>query len=151
MKKKLILLPLLILPMLVVGCTSKAYSPKLPYPGIPDDPGGGGGGGEDPDVPTEFNMVVRFYLSYSNSDELLCSMEWYSLRPITNENVPAEAKAYVAGTNYKNNGAPDDLYPVFLGWSEYPSSIDEEKLWDFENDYKQSNILSLYGIWVSEN
>ena len=45
--------------------------------------------------------------------------------------------------------APDPLYPTFLGYSEYSSSIDEDHIWDFAKDYKQSNILKLYGIWVS--
>ena len=144
MKKKLFVLPLLLLPMLEVGSTTQSYTPRVPYPGIPDDPGGGGGGGggEDPDIPDEFNMEVRFYLSYSNSDEPLYVMDWYSLVPLGT--CPDQAKLTDAQ-------APDPLYPVFLGYSEYPSSIDEEHLWNFETDYKQSNILSLYGIWVSNS
>ena len=44
--------------------------------------------------------------------------------------------------------AADPLYNKFLGYSEYSSSIGDN-IWDFENDYKQSNVLNLYGIWVS--
>ena len=142
MKKKLFLLPLLAIPLLVASCKGQAYTPKVPYPGIPDAPGGGDGGGGQPDDPyeeLEKNMTVRFYLNYSNSDEPLFEMDWWSLRPL--KECPEEAKLTDAD-------APDPLYPKFLGYSEYPTCIDESLLWDFENDYKQSNILSLYGIWV---
>ena len=71
-------------------------------------------------------------------------MKWYMLKPIGEE--PAEAKAALQAHLAEH----DELYPTFLGWSEYSSSLDKSKLWNFETDYKQSNILSLYGIWVSE-
>ena len=55
--------------------------------------------------------------------------------------IPEEAKL-------ADKDAADPLYGKFLGYSEYSSSIGEN-LWDFENDFKQSNVLNLYGIWVS--
>jgi hypothetical protein len=69
-------------------------------------------------------------------------MDWYSLVPL--KTCPEEAVLTDAM-------APDALYPHFIGYSEYPSALDESLLWDFENDYKQSNILNLYGIWVSNS
>ena len=127
---------------LFVSCTSvSSYTPRVPYPGIPDDPGGGEGGGGGPDIPEEYNMTVNFYLNYSNSDEPYYTMEWYSLVPLGS--CPDEAKL-------DSVTPPDPLYPNFLGYSEYPSSIDDSHLWNFETDSKQSNILSLYGIWVSD-
>lgn len=142
-KTKYILLAFLL--TFLVGCSGTTYTPKVPYPGIPDAPSGGGGGGEGPggggeELPEEKNMVVNFYLNYSNSDEPIYTMEWYSLTPL--KAIPDEAKLTDAD-------APDPLYPHFLGYSEYPSSIDDSHLWNFETDYKQSNVLSLYGIWVS--
>ncbi len=139
MKKKLFLLPLLVLPLLVAGCKTMTYTPRVPYPGIPEDPGTGPGG-DDPGEPIEKNMVVNFYLNYSNSDTPIYTMEWWSLKALGE--CPEEAILTDAD-------APDPLYPKFLGYSEYPSSIDESHLWDFANDYKQSNILNLYGIWVA--
>ena len=142
MNKKVFLLPLLTISLLIAGCNgAEAYNPKIPYPGIPevtppDDSEGGG------DLPEEFNMVVYFYLDYSHSDTPIYQMDWYSLTPL--RSCPEQAVLTDAD-------APDPLYPHFLGYSEYPSSIDEEHLWNFETDYKQSNILSLYGIWVSNS
>ena len=141
-KTKYLLLAFLL--TFLVGCSGSTYTPNIPYPGIPDDPGSGGGdpgGGGGEEDPGEFNMVVNFYLNYSNSDEALYTMNWYSLKPLGS--MPEEAKL-------TDVDAPDPLYPHFLGYSEYPSSLDGSHLWNFETDYKQSNVLSLYGIWVSE-
>ena len=126
MKKQLLVL--LALPLLA-GCTgSYTYTPKYPYPG------------EDP-VVKEQNLVVYFYLDYSHSDEPLYEMKWYLLEPLGK--CPNEAVL-------TDKDAPDPLYPKFLGYSEYPTCIDEEKIWNFETDYKQQNPLKLYGIWVAE-
>ena len=72
MKKKY-LLPLLALPLLMASCNSSLYTPSINYPGIPEHVpgGGGGGGGGGGDLPEEFNMVVNFYLNYSNYLNLL--------------------------------------------------------------------------------
>ena len=144
MMKKKYLLPLLALPLLMASCNSSLYTPSINYPGIPEHvPGGeGGGGGGGGDLPEEFNMVVNFYLNFSNSDTRIYTMDWYSLVPL--KTCPEEAVLTDAM-------APDALYPHFIGYSEYPSALDESLLWDFENDYKQSNILNLYGIWVSNS
>ncbi len=123
--KKLLLL--LVLPLLA-ACSGSTYIPKFPYPG------------EDP-VIKEFDMTVNFYLDYTHSDEPLYTMKWYMLEPL--KECPAEAVLTDAN-------APDPLYPMFLGYSEYSSSIDEDHIWNFATDYKQSNILNLYGIWAAK-
>jgi len=141
MKKKIILISLLALPLLV-ACTQSIYYPHHSYPGDPfSEQGGGGSGDVDPDIPEEENMTVNFYLDYSHSDEPIYSMRWYMLVPL--KECPAEAVL-------DDSKAADPLYGHFLGYSEYSSSIDESKLWNFETDYKQSNVLNLYGIWVSK-
>ena len=136
-KNKALLLGLLVLPLLA-SCTETIIKPKRSYPGDPI---------ENKEQFEETNMTVYFYLSYSQSEEekVLYSMKWYMLKPMGE--CPAEATAAVQAAI--TNGDIDPLYPTFLGWSEYSSSIDESKLWNFETDYKQSNILNLYGIWVS--
>lgn len=146
MMKKKILLPFLMFSFLAASCSSEIIVPSANYPGIPDYPSPGGGGG-DPDVPTEFNMTVNFFKSYSESanpdktPKPFYSMRWYTLKEIGE--VPLEAVL-------TDQDAPDPLYPHFIGYSEYPSAIDESLLWDFAEDYYSSNILNLYGIWVCE-
>ena len=153
-KNKLLLMSLLLIPALA-GCSGYNYNPKTPYPGDPFNQNEGA----DPvaEEEAEFNMTVYFYLDYAHSDQPkevktddeyvrndvrqpVYVMKWYMLKPLGE--CPAKAKLTDAD-------AADPLYGKFLGYSEYPSSIDGSKLWDFKQDYKQSNILSLYGIWVS--
>lgn len=142
MKKKFFILSLIILPVLAACSLTETITPTHEYPGDPFAPGGGGEDGEDGgDIDTsEFNMTVNFYLNYSNSDTPLYSMRWYMLKPLGAE--PAEAKITA-------DMAPDPLYPNYLGYSEYSSSLDASLLWNFETDFKQGNVLNLYGIWVA--
>lgn len=125
MKKKL-LLTILVLPLLASCSGSETYNPRFAYPG------------EDP---KEFDMTVNFYLDYSHSDEPLYTMRWYQLEPLGE--CPTEAKL-------DDSKAADPLYPTFIGYSEYPSAIDEDLIWNFATDYKQYNVLNLYGIWVAK-
>lgn len=134
-KSKLLLVSLLALPLLS-ACTETIIKPKRPYPGDPIE--------EKTKYEEEQNMTVNFYLDFSHSEEPIYSMRWYMLKPLGEE--PAEA----AKALEENADKHDELYPDFLGWSEYSSSLDESKLWNFETDYKQSNILNLYGIWVNK-
>ena len=153
-KNKLLLMSLLLIPTLA-GCNSYNYIPKTPYPGDPFNQNEGADPAAEEEA--EFNMTVYFYLDYAHSEqpkevktddeyvrndvrEPVYVMKWYMLKPLGE--CPTKAKLTDAD-------AADPLYGKFLGYSEYPSSIDGSKLWDFKQDYKQSNILSLYGIWVS--
>ena len=133
-KNKILLLGLLVLPLLA-SCNETIIRPSRSYPGDPI---------EDKEEFEEYNMTVNFYLDYSHSEEPIYSMRWYMHKPLGEE--PAEAAALLE----ENADKHDSLYPDFLGWSEYSSSLDESKLWNFATDYKQSNILSLYGIWVNK-
>ena len=135
-KSKFLLLGLLVLPLLA-SCKETIVKPRRSYPGDPI---------EEKEKFDEKNMTVNFYLDYSHSEEPAYSMRWYMLKPLESE--PEEAKKAVQAAI--TNGDIDPLYPAFLGWSEYSSSIDGSRLWNFETDYKQSNILNLYGIWASE-
>ena len=167
-KNKLFIVALLALPLLA-ACSQTIYYPSYSYPGNPlinsrtSKPGASDSSGdisgsqpadsssqeddEDEDDGddidrSEFNMTVYFYYDYSHSDEPICSMRWYMLVPIEEKNIPEQARL-------EDKDAQDPLYWKFLGYSEYPSALDESLLWDFENDYKQSNVLKLYGIWVA--
>ena len=139
-KSKLFLMSLLLIPALA-ACNNYVYDPgeDMPYPGDPFNQNEGADPAL-PDIDAEFNMTVYFYLDYSHSDEPLYEMRWYMLAPL--EKIPDEAKL-------EDKDAPDPLYWKFLGYSEYPTCLDESKLWNFETDYKLSNVLKLYGIWVN--
>ena len=155
-KNKLFLMSLLLIPALA-GCNGYTYVPKNPYPGDPFNQNEGADP-DQPEIDAEFNMTVYFYLDYSHSEqpkdtsktddeyvqtnpnEPVFVMKWYMLKPLGE--CPERAKLTDAD-------AADPLYGKFLGYSEYPSCIDGSKLWDFKQDYKQFNILNLYGIWVS--
>ena len=151
MKKQFYLLTLLF--PLLAGCASSfTYEPRIPYPEeddadqpSEDDPG------------EELPMTVYFYLDYSHSDdptndiknpdgsttvvpEYIYKLSWTMLKPLGS--CPTEALL-------DDSKAADPLYPHFLGYSQYPTCIDTSKLWDFETDYFQSNVLNLYGIWVA--
>ena len=162
-KNKVLLASLLVLPLLA-ACSQSVYIPKFSYPGDPiygDAGNGEHNGGEEGeggvDV-SEANMTVNFYLDFSHSEiankeyegmsdknanecKPIYTMRWYMLKPLGE--CPKEALL----TDAK---AADPLYNHFLGYSEYPSAMDETLLWNFETDYKQSNVLNLYGIWVSK-
>ena len=147
--KKLFVLGLALLPLMIACASEAIYNPSYDWPGDPingEKPGGGGGQGDsqgeggDTEEDEEKNMTVYFYLDYSHSETPIYKMRWYMLRPLgecPNDAILTDADA------------ADPLYSQFLGYSEYPSSIDDAHIWNFETDYKQSNILNLYGIWVS--
>lgn len=160
-KNKVLIASLLVLPLLA-ACTQTVFVPKHSYPGDPihGDAGEGGEGGEGEggtDV-SEANMTVNFYLDFSHSENTnkeysgltdknakdctpIYTMRWYMLKPL------GKCPEAALLTDAK---AADPLYGHFIGYSEYPSCMDESLLWNFETDYKQANILNLYGIWVSK-
>ena len=89
----------------------------------------------------EKDQIVSFYLDYSHSEEPYFVYEWYSLIPMGE--CPEQCRL-------TSDDASDPLFPVFVCWSEYPSSIDDSHAWDFEKDSKGGVELKLYGIWASE-
>lgn len=153
MKKKLLLL--LVLPLLAACSGSQNYVPKRAYPG-PD--------------PKPFDMTINFFLDYSHSTKWgideetgkvidvetpIYSMRWYMLEPLGT--CPAEVLTkidlYAKNQYVDENGnkiEKDTLYPTFLGFSDTSSALDEDLIWNFETDYRQTNIVNLYGIWVAQ-
>ena len=164
-KNKLFIAALITLPLLA-ACSQTVYRPEYPYPGDPlktskTSGASGDEGGGDIEL-GEKNMTVYFYLDSSHTEDPVKDangsvktdenyvreneyqpvyvMKWYMLYPLGE--IPKEAKL-------EDKDAADPLYWKFLGYSEYPTCLDESKLWNFETDYKQSNVLKLYGIWVA--
>jgi len=90
----------------------------------------------------EKTQTYHFFIDYSHSDVDFYTLKWWALTPIGK--CPAECEL-------GSEDATDSLFPVFLGWSLYPSAIDASKLWDFATDYKTALKVSLYGIWVAND
>ena len=143
-KNKVLFIGLLMVPLLS-ACNMTIITPSRSFPGDIV---------ENKETFNETNMTVNFYVDYSRSDdsiEPIYSVRWYMLKPLSEEiknNAYAAIEACKVSTDPMKK--PDPLYPKFLGFSEYSSSLDDSKLWKWETEYKQSNILKLYGIWVSE-
>lgn len=132
---KKILLPILFTTLLLTGCNKSSNK---------DQGGGGSSGGDDDSGETvqEKNQTINFYIDYWHSEEPYYSMEWYANKPLGE--CPKECQLTSAN-------ATDPLFPVFLGWSRYSSSIDDSNLWNFAKDSKAGVELNLYGIWVAED
>lgn len=45
---------------------------------------------------------------------------------------------------------PDSTFPKFLGLSFHGLCLDSSDLWDFTKDYKQLAVVTLYGVWYSD-
>lgn len=133
-KNKFLLLGLLVLPLLSACSGQTVIKPKRSYPGDPV---------EEKEKFEEYNMTVNVYLDFSHSETPIFSDRWYMLQPLSEEIKNAAYKAIE-----DNKDKADPLYPDFLCFSEYSSSIDDTNAWNFETSYKQGNILNLYGIWV---
>ncbi len=45
---------------------------------------------------------------------------------------------------------PDPTFPKLLGLSFHGLCLDSSDLWDFTKDYKQLAVVTLYGVWYSD-
>ena len=125
---------LLLFPFLVLaasGCFKKNKSSSVETSSV-----------EESSTPSEEekNQTYKFFIDYWHSDEPLYTMKWYQGKPLGF--CPEECKL-------TDEDATDPAFPHFLGWSEYSSALDEEKLWDFETSSRLNSTVNLYGIWVS--
>lgn len=91
---------------------------------------------------SEKNQTYHFFIDYSHSEEDFYTLKWWTLTPIGT--CPAECEL-------SSKDATDPLFPVFLGWSLYPSAIDDSKLWNFATDSRAAIKVSLYGVWVAND
>ena len=123
MKKSLILFSLFGL-LSLVACNNKPAVEPEPEPDPIVDP---------------YNQTYKFYLDYSHSDEPLYSLEWWRGRPL--------GKMPDAIKGIGDADASDPLFPHFIGWSKYSSSLDDSKLWDFAKDSADYKEVYIYGIW----
>lgn len=105
--------------------------------------GGSSGGSTDTGGDTSErtkNQKYNFYIDYWHSDEPMKVVEWYTGVPLGE--CPEECRL-------TSSDATDPAFTTFLGWSQYSSSIDGSKLWDFSTGTSMNRTVNLYGIWVS--
>ena len=97
----------------------------------------------DPET-VPYNQTYYFHLDYSHSEnnDAIAKVQWWRGYPLGE--VPEKCKL-------ESKDASDPLFPVFLGWSEYSSSLDDSLLWNFKTDFKQTQTVHLYGIWVADD
>ena len=87
-------------------------------------------------------QTYNFYLDFWHSDKPIYTLMWWQYRELGS--CPEEAKLTDAN-------ASDPLFPHFLGYSRYSSSLDGSLLWDFANEAPATVTINLYGIWVSND
>ena len=94
-----------------------------------------------PDEDTEKKQTYKFFLDYSHSDEVFYTMKWWNGYPLVTCPEPCQLTS---------EDAPDEAFPIFLGWSKNSISVDGEGLWNFATDTSMNREVILYGIWASE-
>jgi len=93
----------------------------------------------DSSLPEETDLIISFYIDYNNIDEPYATLNWYTGKPITNANKPANPSQSM-----------DPAFGKFVGWSSHTIIDDLKDLWNFETDVVPvgSYTFELYGIWI---
>lgn len=115
------------------------------------------GGDDDDDV---LLCTYQIYFSYSHTTKYNPETKKDEESPILSftapmlsplgaipEEINTEEKVLAKGAEL--GYAVDPAFPTFLGFSFNGLCLDESGLWDFTKDYKQLAVVTLYGIWVS--
>ena len=137
-----------------------------------DQGGGSGGGGQGGDVTPddegeeELMCTYSIYFSYSHTtkynadtkkdeDSPILSFEAPMLKPygkvpdeLAENGVLSETKVRALGT--AQGYTVDPAFPTFKGFSFHGLCLDDSDLWDFTKDYKQLAVVTLYGVWYSD-
>ena len=103
---------------------------------------------------SEYNTTINFYFDHTqttgiNGNDLpLLSVRWYMKKPleVCPSEVDSEEKVLALGRALGFELKYDFVH--FIGFSLYPTCLDESKLWDFSKDVKLQSVTNLYGIWV---
>ena len=161
MKKNILLL--LLAGFLLAGCSSElGYTPRNGGKYVPWEE-------EEEDEPGEDDTVTctyQFFFSYSHTtkyDEVLkkdvsCPIFTLHDQPMFTPigacpaqiDTKEELIALVKQKGYPEETLDTETFDKFLGFSYNTVCLDETGLWNFASDTKQQAIISLYGIWVSE-
>ena len=164
---KKILLPIVAAMLLLGGCSKElVYKPKkggtyIPSGEITSQISGSTSGqsSEEEDV---LMCTYNFYFSYShttkynpetNKDEdcPILSFSAPMLQPLGYYPEQIRDEAHVLELGAQHGFSVDPTFPEFLGFSFNGVCLDEDGLWDFNRDYRQLAIVSLYGVWVTND
>ena len=87
-------------------------------------------------------VTVNFYLDYN--DSLVNGKRYHRC--------VVQAGSLITDKPATPTSAPQEEFPVFIGWSKKEIINDLEDLWDFDKDVvpSSSKILNIYGIWAAE-
>lgn len=107
--------------------------------------------------------TYNFYFSYSHTsryDEVLkkeVSTPLLTLKDVpmfsplgVDKIVAIDTKEELLALAATKGFVVDETFNKFLGYSDKTVCLDEEGLWNFATDTKQSAIINLYGVWVAE-
>ena len=136
-----------------------------------DESGGEQGGGEqsgdEGDEDEKLMCTYNIYFDYSHTTKYnpttkkdedcpILSFEAPMLEPfgkvpdeIADNGVLSEAKFKQKALD-DFGFTPDPTFPKFLGLSFHGLCLDSSDLWDFTKDYKQLAVVTLYGVWYSD-
>ena len=129
--------------------------------------GGGEQSGDEGEEEEKLMCTYNIYFDYSHTTKYnpvtkkdedcpILSFEAPMLEPygkvpeeIAENGVLSEAKfKEKALTDY--GFTPDPTFPKFLGLSFHGLCLDSSDLWDFTKDYKQLAVVTLFGVWYSD-
>lgn len=158
MKKNLLLL--LASALLLTGCDKlERYYPSNGgrYVPEPTEEGGGEEGGGEEELLCTYNFYFSYsattkYNPFSNKDEdsPILSFTHAMLKPLGKCPDEVSSKEKVIALGAELGYTFDPAFSEFLGFSFNGVCLDESGLWNFETDYKQLAVVTLYGVWVSK-
>ena len=130
--------------------------------------GGGEQSGDEGEEDEKLMCTYNIYFDYSHTtkynpttkkDEAcpILSFEAPMLEPygkvpeeIAENGVLSETKFKELAAKPEFGFTPDPTFPKFLGLSFHGLCLDSSDLWDFTKDYKQLAVVTLYGVWYSD-
>ena len=161
MKKQLLLLAAPTL--LLAGCVTEVkYNPFYVPQYVPSEQETNPEQEEDEDLQTTYN----FYFSYSHSTKYnvltgkdedcpIFSVKHSMLKPLGTIPTEVDSEAKVKALGLQKGFTVDPHFTTFLGFSYHGVTVvladenNNDKLWNFAEDYMQQAVVNLYAVWVN--
>lgn len=107
-------------------------------------------------IVSETNTTINFYFDNTQTtdedgaDAPIFTFHWYLLKPLGTIPDEVDSLTKILALGHDLGFEPSEQFPTFIGFSAYPTCLDENKLWNYETDYRQQAVTNLYGIWVCD-